>query len=153
MEEWAPGKFFYNVIFTLLESEGNYQLNIAVDGKQYSSAPFEIGKDLLAKKTIGSIIQYYNRQRANTPQELAADSAVLLYGSNTTVDMRGGWCDASGDVSKYFSHLAYANYMSPQQIPLVTWSMISADEAIPAQLKLWGLKDSLEAEHYTAPII
>lgn len=36
--------------------------------------------------------------------------------------------------------------MSPQQTPLVTWSMISADEAIPALLNKWKLKDSLENE-------
>jgi hypothetical protein len=60
--------------------------------------------------------------------------------------MRGGWCDASGDVSKYFSHLAYANYVSPQQTPLVTWSMVSASEAIPQLLTKWNIKDSLDNE-------
>jgi hypothetical protein len=85
----------------------------------------------LAKQTLSAIIHYYNKQRANTPVKLAADAKMQLFGSDKRVDMRGGWCDASGDVSKYFSHLAYANYMSPQQIPLVTWSMVSASEAIP----------------------
>jgi hypothetical protein len=58
----------------------------------------------------------------------------------------GGWCDASGDVSKYFSHLAYANFMSPQQTPLVTWSLINTSEAIPKLLNEWKIKDSLDDE-------
>ena len=102
---------------------------------------------LLAKLTISSIIHYYNKQRANTPAELAADEHMhLAGGGDKTVDMRGGWCDASGDVSKYFSHLAYANFMSPQQTPLVVWSMVSTSEAIPGLLTKWNIKDSLDDE-------
>jgi hypothetical protein len=77
---------------------------------------------------------------------LGADAKMQLFGSTQTVDMRGGWCDASGDVSKYFSHLAYANYVSPQQTPLVTWSMVGASEAIPQLLTKWNIKDSLDNE-------
>jgi hypothetical protein len=101
---------------------------------------------VLSRLTIPSILHYYNKQRANTPQELAADEKLLLFGSNKTVDLRGGWCDASGDISKYFSHLAYANFMSPQQIPLVTWSMINASETIPKLLGELGIKDSMTNE-------
>ena len=36
-------------------------------------------------------------------------------------DVHGGWYDASGDYSKYLSHLSYANFMNPQQTPLVVW--------------------------------
>jgi hypothetical protein len=49
-------------------------------------------------------------------------------------------------VSTYFSHLAYANFMSPQQIPLVTWSMLNTAEAIPNLLTQYGIKDSVENE-------
>ncbi len=125
---------------------GNYKLDIADQGQHYASDTIVIGGHELARSMISAIIHYYNQQRANTPAEWAADEHLQLYGSDKTVDMRGGWCDASGDVSKYFSHLAYANFVSPQQIPLVTWSMAAADEAIPAQLSKWGLKDSLENE-------
>src|SRR5690606_24968807 len=41
-----------------------------------------------------------------------------------TVDVHGGWHDASGDVSKYLSHLSYANFMNPQQTPLVVWGLL-----------------------------
>ncbi len=146
VDEWTPGKICYQANFTLFRKTGKYSLSILVDGKPYTSYPFQIEDDALAKLTISSIIHYYNKQRANTPAELAADAHMHMIGSDKTVDMRGGWCDASGDVSKYFSHLAYANFMSPQQTPLVVWSMVSVSEAIPGLLKKWNIKDSLDNE-------
>jgi hypothetical protein len=147
INEWTPGKTYYRADFSGYKNAGKYNLRIVADGKSYLSYPFEIGDDLLAKRTISSIIHYYNKQRANTPAELAADEHMhLVGGGDKTVDVRGGWCDASGDVSKYFSHLAYANFMSPQQTPLVVWSMVSASEALSDKLEKWKLKDSLDTE-------
>lgn len=146
IDEWAPGKSFYNADFSSFQKGGKYKISVTLNGEQSLSPEFEIGENFLAKATVSSIVHYYNQQRANTPQELTADAKVQLFGSDKKIDLRGGWCDASGDVSKYFSHLAYANYMSPQQIPLVVWSMVSADEAIPKLLQSGNIKDSLEQE-------
>lgn len=144
--EWAPGKGFYRADFSSFDQPGKYRLAVHIKGRLYTSDEFQIGDKELIHQMVSAIIHYYNRQRANTPDELAADQQLRLFGSDQTVDLRGGWCDASGDVSKYFSHLAYANFFSPQQIPLVTWSMVSADEQIQGLLHKWGLQDSLENE-------
>ncbi|MES2277028.1 MAG: glycoside hydrolase family 9 protein [Bacteroidota bacterium] len=144
--EWAPGKYFYKADFTSFVQSGKYKVSISVAGKSYLSDAFQIANNALATLTMPSIMHYYRQQRANTPGELAADAKMKLFGSDQTVDLRGGWCDASGDVSKYFSHLAYANYMSPQQTPLVTWSMVYATEAVPKLLAKLGIKDSIESE-------
>jgi len=142
IEQWVKGAFFYQADFSAaVVKPGNYQIGITVKGKRYLSDVFNISDNALAINTLPSIIGYYNHQRANTPAELAADKQLLLYGSDKTVDLHGGWCDASGDVSKYFSHLAYANYMSPQQIPLVTWSMINAIQNIPGTLNKLNMYD------------
>jgi len=147
IDEWTPGKTYYRADFSALTKPGKYKLRVIADGKAVESFPFQIEENALAKLTLSSIIHYYNKQRANTPAELAADQHMhLIGGGDKTVDVHGGWCDASGDVSKYFSHLAYANFMSPQQTPMVVWSMESASESIPGLLKQWGLKDSLDNE-------
>jgi type 1 glutamine amidotransferase len=146
LDEWAPGKIFRVADFSDFRKTGRFRVRIVMSGKAIRSDPFMIEDKALARLTIGRIIHYYNKQRANTPAELAADEHLSVSGSTEKVDLRGGWCDASGDVSKYFSHLAYANFMSPQQTPLVTWSMVSVAEAIPGLLRQWGLKDSLERE-------
>jgi hypothetical protein len=143
IDEWTPGRSYYHADFSLFKKSGKYVISSIIDDKTYTSYPFVVEEDALARLTISSIIHYYHKQRANTPQELAADSHMHLIGSDRTVDVHGGWCDASGDVSKYFSHLAYANFMSPQQTPLVVWSMVNTSEAIPALLNKWHIKDSL----------
>jgi hypothetical protein len=144
VDEWAAGKYFYQADFSSFTKPGKYTITVKGKSSTFSSPAFEIGS--LATLTIPSILHYYHQQRANTPGELAADKKLLLYGSDKTVDLHGGWCDASGDVSKYFSHLAYANFMSPQQIPLVTWSLINAKESIPKLLDKLQLKDSITDE-------
>ncbi|WP_276381783.1 glycoside hydrolase family 9 protein [Flavobacterium sp. H4147] len=146
IDEWKPGKLFFKADFSSFQTPGNYKITIKIANQTYSSATFSIEDNILAKRTISSIVHYYNKQRANTPEELEADKNILLYGSTKKVDVRGGWCDASGDVSKYFSHLAYANFVSPQQTPLVTWSLINTSETISKKLVQWNIKDSLDNE-------
>lgn len=146
VEEWKPGQLFYKADFSSFQKAGDYKITIIVDGVTYSSPNFAIDENILAKRTISSIVHYYNKQRANTPEELNADKNMLLFGSTKKVDVRGGWCDASGDVSKYLSHLAYANFVSPQQTPMVTWSLINTSETITKQLTEWKIKDSLDSE-------
>lgn len=146
VDDWKLGRLFYKADFTSFQKTGQYKITIKNENQTITSPSFEIEKNILAKRTISSIVHYYNKQRANTPEELEADKNILLFGSSKKVDVRGGWCDASGDVSKYFSHLAYANFVSPQQTPLVTWSLINTSEAIPKQLTEWKIKDSLDNE-------
>src|ERR1700743_1069761 len=146
VEDWYPDKVFYQADFSAFKKDGKYKLSLIIDGQTYTSDEFRIEDDALAKMTLSSIIHYYHQQRANTPQELEADKKLILFGSDKTVDMHGGWCDASGDVSKYFSHLAYANFVSPQQTPLVTWSLIKTGDVLKKPLEKWGLTDSLQSE-------
>ena len=57
---------------------------------------------------------------------------ATIYGSGgQKKDVHGGWSDASGDYGTYLSHLSYANYMNPQQIPLTVWVLAYANEHIP----------------------
>jgi hypothetical protein len=144
--EWFPGKHFYRADFSSFQKGGHYHLQVDQGGKQYNSFEFEIGNSVLAIQTIPAIIQFYRHQRANTPAELKADQHLILFGSTNTVDLRGGWCDASGDVSKYFSHLAYANFMSPQQTPLVVWSMANTIETASPLLDRLNAKTGLMDE-------
>lgn len=142
--EWAAGTYYYPVDFSRFTSAGTFRVTVQVRDSTYTSPFFTIGDRALSQQAIPAILHFYKGQRANTPEEEDADKAVLLYGSNKRVDIRGGWCDASGDVSKYFSHLAYANFMSPQQIPLVTWSLIQLRER--AQRMLDTLQQTVAAE-------
>jgi len=146
VKEWNLDTRYYQADFSAFRQPGTYRIRINASGISATSDQFSIGGEDWSRPMVSAILHYYNKQRANTPAELAADSHLLLFGSNQRVDLHGGWCDASGDVSKYFSHLAYANFMSPQQTPLVTWSLIKAGDVLKKPLEKWGLTDSLRSE-------
>lgn len=96
-----------------------------------SSAPFAIGSELLQGRTLSDVLYYFKSMRSSGEID-RKDAAALRWAddSGTTVDARGGWLDASGDTSKFLSHLTYTPMMSPQQIPLCTWAFLEAREQL-----------------------
>lgn len=144
--DWHTAVWYSKIDLSSFNAIGNYIIQIKYDGEVYRSYNFKISDRAIGKIAIPAIVNFFNHQRANSPEEKEADKAIKLFGSDKTVDLSGGWCDASGDVSKYFSHLAYTNFMLPQQIPMVTWSMINTVETIPVLLENIGSKTALSAE-------
>ena len=134
--------YYSRIDFSKFTQPGFYAINIGTT----ISPSFRIGEKALTKVAVPAITNFFFHQRASSPQEQEADKQIKLYGSERTVDLHGGWCDASGDVSKYFSHLAYTNFMSPQQIPMVDWSMINTVESIPKLLTGLNAKQALSTE-------
>jgi len=146
VDDWTPGKFYYKADFSALRKAGTYRVRATLGGVEVTSDAFTVGENVLARATVPSIVHYYFRQRATSPEEWAADSAVRVNDGSKTVNMRGGWTDASGDISKYFSHLAYANFLSPQQTPMVAWELADSYERIPALLTEEGVREDMQAE-------
>ena len=94
------------------------------------SSRFEIGEHLLARRALSDILHYFKSQRTSGRYD-RADRAVPFTGSRKgTVDVHGGWYDASGDLSKYLTHLSYANTMNPQQTPIVVWCLLEGLERL-----------------------
>ena len=105
VKEWHLGTWFSRIDFSAFNGNGRYFIMIEKEGKTYMSFSFLIGASALSEIAVPAITRFFYHQRASSPEELEADRQILLYGSDKSVDLRGGWCDASGDVSKYFSHL------------------------------------------------
>jgi hypothetical protein len=144
--EWASGKYFYRAVFSTFQKTGNYKVRAVINGTQATSESFRIDDNALAKLTLPWIVRYINKQRANTATEWQTDSTVLLSDGSKAVNVRGGWGDDAGNSSKYMSHLNYANFFSPQQIPMCAWELTDAYERIPDLAAAVGMKDSLQAE-------
>ncbi len=107
--------------------EGRYLLRAGDD----SSSPFLVSRNLLQENTTDALLNYFYSQRCTGPWD-AQDKDMGFAGSRTDrVDVSGGWYDASGDVSKYLSHLSYANFMNPQQTPMVVWGLLENLERRP----------------------
>lgn len=142
VKDWQTDIWYAQADFSAFDQPGYYKIQVGTS----ESYPFKLEHKALATIALPAIVNFFYHQRASSPEEQEGDKAIILFGSDKTVDLRGGWCDASGDVSKYFSHLAYTNFMSPQQIPMVDWSMINTVEQIPELLEQTGAKEGLIAE-------
>lgn len=115
------------------ETPGEYQIAAAVDG-QVVTATIVIGVDRLVRASVADITAGFRAARSSGEID-RKDSHARFYGdeSGTEVDAHGGWLDASGDYSKFLSHLTYTRTMSPQQIPFCAWAMLAARDALAAR--------------------
>ncbi|MFP4418474.1 MAG: glycoside hydrolase family 9 protein [Chitinispirillaceae bacterium] len=120
VEGWE-GRAFAVCDFSALDTEGTYTV---VCGDE-SSEPFLIADNVLFSRTVADQVGFFQGMRA-APDE---HTDVPKFGEDgSSYDVRGGWYDATGDRGKYLSHLSFANYMNPQQIPMVIWSLLRSYE-------------------------
>ncbi len=89
------------------------------EGSEYSEN-FTLRKEMVSEKDLSDLLVYFKAMRCDGVYD-KADSRAPVWGTEERKDVHGGWYDASGDTSKYLSHLSYAGRMSPQQTPLVVW--------------------------------
>jgi hypothetical protein len=139
---WGSSNSFYAVDFTELTRPGSYRLQIG----NAISDPFEISDSHLFAATFASVLGYFKSSRADDADVWAADASIPFFGNSARADVRGGWYDASGDISKYLSHLSYANFMNPQQIPLVAWALAWVYDQGGTALAASGSAPALQAE-------
>ncbi len=115
---WHQG-YFYLIDFSSFTDSGDYFLQVEDSRSSY----FTVGEHILLNQTLSDVIHYFKSQRCGGVFD-QQDRQVPVLNANQTVDVHGGWYDASGDVSKYLSHLSYANYLNPQQTPMVVWNIL-----------------------------
>ena len=101
------------------------------------SAPFLIGEFLEASSLISNLVFGFTAGRSIGVSDRRDRNLPFFGNREDRVDAHGGWYDASGDTSKYLSHLSYANFMNPQQTPLVVWTLLDArDQLVSADFPL-----------------
>jgi hypothetical protein len=139
---WGSSQSFYSIDFTELTRQGHYRVQVG----NAVSDEFEIGDAHLFATTFPSVLGYFKSSRADDADVWAADASVPFFGSSARADVRGGWYDAAGDISKYLSHLSYANFLNPQQIPLVAWALAWVYDQGGAALAASGSATAVQAE-------
>lgn len=121
--------------FSNLCESGNYIVKVHNKDIKEVSAPFTINEYMFTNTIFSDIIFYFKGQRCSGRWD-EVDRAVPVYGNEEKrIDAHGGWFDASGDYSKYLSHLSYANYLNPQQTPLSVYSLLSFYNSIMTTYK------------------
>jgi len=132
VDKWKHWQF-WTVDFSDFNTDGTYKLQITLPTGMVSSYPFVVGKNVLEQATISNVVYYFKGQRSSGLFD-AADHHLLLAGKTTdTVDLHGGWYDATGDYGKHLSHLSFSNYFNPQQISLTDWSLFKTYALLSAR--------------------
>ncbi len=123
--DWR-GQRYQLVDFSDLRTTGEVYIEVESSLRTERSESFTIADKIYADKFPPALLSYFKSQREGEPW-LSADRSIPFIGTrNSRADVHGGWYDASGDVSKYLSHLSYANTMNPQQTPLIVWALAKA---------------------------
>ena len=145
------GRFFWSAEVGDVRVPGRYRLSVRRRGASEVSAPFEVREGLLAETLIPDILFFLKGKRSSGEVD-GFDRRVPFFGGRPgTVDVHGGWFDASGDESKYLTHLSYATYMNPQQQSQVVWNLLAARDLVARSRSerlrslVWRLED--EARH------
>src|SRR5262249_50038676 len=133
VEGWK-GRHFAAADFDAVDAPGTYVLALEGAWPPVSSRPFEVGEGLFGSQMLSDVVHYFKSQRCTGLFD-DADRRAPLVDTREPRDVHGGWYDASGDCSKYLSHLSYANFMNPQQTPLVTWTLLAGRDRLPPQSK------------------
>jgi len=118
---WS-GRVFKVADFSNFEQEGKYRLRVG----STTSSEFSIGEKILQRETGSFQVSFFRGMR-HTGE---GDRSLAIHGGGTH-NIYGGWWDATGDPGKHLSHLSYANYFNPQQIPLVVWALLQAGDFQP----------------------
>ncbi|MBD1362731.1 glycoside hydrolase family 9 protein [Mucilaginibacter sp. ZT4R22] len=132
VDKWKHWQF-YIIDFSAFTTIGNYKLVVTLPQKTVSSFPFAIGKNLLEQKTISEVVYYFKGQRSSGLFDKADHTLTLSGKGKDTVDVHGGWYDATGDYGKHLSHLSFSVYFNPQQISLTDWSLFKTYELLSAR--------------------
>ena len=133
VDGWT-GRHFAHADFSPVTAPGRYAVMLDGTWPPVQSEPFDVADGLFGSQMLSDIVHYFKGQRCTGLFD-AADRRAPLLDTREPRDVHGGWYDASGDCSKYLSHLSYANFMNPQQTPLVTWTLLAGRDRLPPQSK------------------
>ncbi len=121
---------FWTADFDALTREGTYRLEVPARAGTVTSFPFRIRRHALERDALSDVIFYFKGQRCSGLLDKADRSLRLDGKGKERVDARGGWYDASADYGKHLTHLSFATYFNPQQIPLTAWGLFKAHAAL-----------------------
>lgn len=125
IDNWHTGKA-YAGNFTKFNEIGEFYISTKIEGELVKSRLFSINNLDYADKSLSILIEGIESQHSVGEFD-EKDKKMTFFGERKdTIDVRGGWYDASGDRGKYLSHLCYSNYFNPQQTPLIVWSLFES---------------------------
>ncbi len=125
VQKWKDWRF-WTVDFSAVTKEGRYFIECSCSRGTVRSLPFFVQKNVLERSALSDVVYYFKSQRSSGLLDRADRTMKIEGKEGATVDVHGGWYDATGDYGKHLSHLSYSTYFNPQQIPLTAWSLLAS---------------------------
>jgi len=122
--------YFWTIDFDAVAIEGKFYIRLSTANGDVFSFPFLVQNNILERHALSDVIFYFRGQRCTGLLNKADQDMTFSGGEEGTVDVHGGWFDASGDYGKNLSHLSFSTYFNPQQTPLTVWSLFKTFEEL-----------------------
>lgn len=119
--------------FSGLETPGHYYIEWKSGDRQVRSSTFDVQDNVLERHTLSNVIYYFKGQRASGLMDQADRHLARPDSQPGTLDLRGGWYDATGDYGIHLSHQNLTRYFNTQQLPLVAWSLLRTWQQLEAR--------------------
>jgi hypothetical protein len=130
--KWG-GQHYWRADFSALKTPGRYYLQLRDNGTCIRSDEFLVQDDVLERNTFSNVIYYFKGQRSSGLLDKADRHLPRPDGKPGTLDIHGGWYDATGDYGIHLSHQNLTSYFNPQQVPLVVWSLLRSWQQLNAR--------------------
>jgi hypothetical protein len=125
VKKWKDWRF-WTVDFSAVAQEGVYHIECSLPQGKVRSFPFLVQKNVMERSALSDVVYYFKSQRSSGLLDRADRTMKIEGKEGVTIDVHGGWYDATGDYGKHLSHLSYSTYFNPQQIPLTAWSLLAS---------------------------
>lgn len=130
--KWG-GQHYWRADFSALKTPGRYYLELHDGGTCVRSDEFAVQSNVLERNTLSNVIYYFKGQRSSGLMDRVDRSLPRPDGKPGTLDIHGGWYDATGDYGIHLSHQNLTSYFNPQQVPLAAWSLLRSYQQLDAR--------------------
>ncbi|HUA81868.1 MAG TPA: glycoside hydrolase family 9 protein [Dyella sp.] len=132
VDKWGK-QHYWRADFSSVKAQGRYYLALQERGACIRSDDFLVQDDVLERNTLSNVIYYFKGQRASGLMDKADRHLPRPDGARGTLDIHGGWYDATGDYGIHLSHQNLTSYFNTQQLPLVVWSLLRSYQQLDAR--------------------
>ncbi|MBD5094933.1 MAG: glycoside hydrolase [Subdoligranulum sp.] len=132
---WNQGDFYVMRFSDFQPGKGQnfghfYKIRVRTDAGMAESSPFQIYGNVLEYTTLSSVMYYFKSQRVTGEYE-KIDRCLKFKGPREgTVDLHGGWNDATGDIGVHLTHQTVSGFFNVQQGNLAVFTFYKLIELI-----------------------
>ena len=130
--KWGD-KHYWRADFSALKTPGRYYLQLRDHATCVRSDEFLVQHDVLERNTFSNVIYYFKGQRASGAMDKVDRHLPRPDGKPGTLDIHGGWYDATGDYGIHLSHQNLTSYFNTQQVPMAVWSLLRSWQQLDAR--------------------